>query len=495
MATRVRETERKYEAPADYTLPDLTGAGPVHSCEGPRGADLDATYFDTEDLRLARAGITLRRRTGGDDAGWHAKLPVAPHVRDEIRFPLGRAKTTVPAALAALVRSHTLGAALAPVVRITTHRDEWDLRDADGTTIALIADDAVTAHPVDGTSHSWRELEVEATDLDVLAAVGAVLGATPAKSTSKLAQALGDRARPRKPAPLSSNPTAAEVAVTYLLAQTAAIRANDTGIRLDTDDSIHQFRVACRRLRSALRAFRPLLDADRVNALRAELKWIGGVASPARDAEVLAAELAAELRALPSEDVLGAVPAQVDAELSRTEADARTELLSALDGDRYLAFLGDLDAFLADPPWTKKARRPAVHQLRKPVIKAWRTLQASVAAVDSASDRDAALHQVRKDAKKARYAAEAVAPAFGPKLERWGKKVKKSQSVLGVRQDVAVARGALRGMGVRAHLSGENGFTYGVLYARQEARGRRAEESFGRVWKKVLGVKGPGWLR
>ncbi|WP_253888194.1 CYTH and CHAD domain-containing protein [Actinokineospora diospyrosa] len=495
MATRVRETERKYEAPADFTLPDLTSAGPVSATAGPRSSDLDATYFDTADLRLARAGITLRRRTGGDDAGWHAKLPVAPDVRDEIRFPLGRAKTKVPADLAALVRSHTLGAPLTPVVRITTQRDEWELQDADGTTIALLADDKVTAHPLDGTPHSWRELEIEATDLDVLAAVGTALGATPAKSTSKLAQALGERARPRKRVELSANPSAADVALTYLLTQTAAIRANDTGIRLDTDDSVHQFRVASRRLRSALRVFRPLLDADRVNALRAELKWLGGVASPARDAEVLADHFAAELKELPSEDVLGKVPAQIDAELSRTLADGRAEILSAVDSDRYLALLTDLDAFLADPPWTKRARRPAAQELRKPVVKAWRTLEASVRAVEGADDRDTALHQVRKDAKKARYTAEVVAPVFGKRLDRWGKKVKKAQTVLGVRQDAAVARQAVREMGVRAHLAGGNGFTYGVLYAREGERGARAEEDFTRVWRKLLGVKGPRWLR
>ncbi|WP_026316680.1 CYTH and CHAD domain-containing protein [Actinokineospora enzanensis] len=495
MPTRVRETERKYQAPADFELPDLTAADPVHSCAGPVRSELDATYFDTADLRLARAGITLRRRTGGGDAGWHAKLPVAPDVRDEIRVPLGRARTKVPDDLAALVRAHTLGEPLTPVVRITTERDEWELRSADGTTIALLADDRVTAHPLDEEPRSWRELEVEATDRDVLTAVGAALGAKPAKSTSKLAQALGTRAKVHPLPELSADPTAGEVALTYLRAQVSALRANDTGVRLDTDDAVHQFRVACRRLRSALRAFRPLLDHARVGALRAELKWLGAEASPARDTEVLGEELTLELARLPSENVLGAVPAQITAELARAAADARTAVLSAADSDRYLALLKDLDAFISDPPWTDRASRPAVSELRKPVRKAWRRLAASVAALDDADERDVALHQVRKDAKKVRYAAEAVAPVFGRKLDRWRKRVKKTQTALGTHQDAVVARGRLREMGVRAHLSGDNGFTYGVLHARQDARAERAEADFTRAWRQLLGVKAPRWLR
>ncbi|PPK70872.1 CYTH and CHAD domain-containing protein [Actinokineospora auranticolor] len=498
MPTRVRETERKYEAPADFALPDLTAAEPVHTTSGPVRSELDATYFDTADLRLARAGITLRRRTGGSDAGWHAKLPVAPDVRDEIRVPLGRAKTRVPEDLAVLVRAHTLGAPLAPVVRITTERHEWELKDADGGTIALLADDRVTAHPVDDEPHAWRELEVEATDRDVLAAVGAVLGAQPAQSTSKLAQALGDRAKTTRRPDLPTDPTAADVALDYLRAQAAALRAHDTGVRLDTDDAVHQFRVAARRLRSALRSFRPLLDRDRVNALRVELKWLAGEAAVARDTEVLTGELQAELAALPTENVLGPVSAHLTAELGRAAANGRTQVLSAVDSDRYLALLTDLDAFLTAPPWTKRATRPAARELRKPIRKAWRALAASVAAVDATTnptDRDSALHQARKDAKKARYTAEAVAPVFGAKLDTWRKHIKSAQKPLGLHQDAVVARTTLRDIGVRAYLSGDNAFTYGLLHARQDARAARAETEFTREWKRLRRARAPRWLR
>jgi len=70
---RHREIERKFDADPRSPLPDLSGAGGTVS-EAVK-SQLDATYFDTADRRLARHGITLCRRTGGEDAGWHLKLP------------------------------------------------------------------------------------------------------------------------------------------------------------------------------------------------------------------------------------------------------------------------------------------------------------------------------------------------------------------------------------------------------------------------------------
>ncbi len=494
MATRVREIERKYEADADYALPDLTGAGPVHEVAGPNRSDLDASYFDTADLRLARAGITVRRRTGGGDAGWHVKLPVGPDTRDEIRLPLGRAKTKVPAELVSLVRAHTLGAPLVPVVRITTARAEWELKDAGGATIALLADDAVTAEPRGGAAHGWRELEVEATDVAVLDAVGAVLGARPSASKSKLAQALGERARAVGLPALPGSAGAGEVAAHYLRTQVAAIRANDAGVRLDVDDAVHQFRVACRRLRSALRAFRPLLDRARVDAVRGELRWLGRELAPARDAEVLEAGLRAELDRVPAEQVLGGVAARLTAEFARAGADARAAALSAVDGERYLALLVEVDALLAETP---VVAGPAKAALAPPVRKAWRRLAASVDAVAAAEpgERDTALHQARKDAKKLRYTVEAVLPAFGAKLDAWRALVKHVQIALGEHQDAVVARAALRDLGVRAHLAGDNGFTYGLLHARQDARAAAAEAEFARRWERLRAGRAPQWLR
>ena len=91
MAPNANETEAKYDAPASVALPGLDDLPQVAGTSGPDKEQLEAEYYDTGDLRLIRAGITLRRRRGGHDAGWHLKLPVGPDTRREIRLPLGRA--------------------------------------------------------------------------------------------------------------------------------------------------------------------------------------------------------------------------------------------------------------------------------------------------------------------------------------------------------------------------------------------------------------------
>ena len=119
MADTKREIERKYESD-DGGLPDLTRVPGVATVLDKGVTHLDATYHDTTDERLAASLVTLRRRTGGSDAGWHLKFPVAPGVRDEIRAPLS---DTLPDELAALVRSRVRDGELLPVVRLRSDRD------------------------------------------------------------------------------------------------------------------------------------------------------------------------------------------------------------------------------------------------------------------------------------------------------------------------------------------------------------------------------------
>ena len=151
------ETEAKYEAPAGRPLPQLGELPQVAATSGPDEEQLEAEYYDTADLRLVRAGITLRRRRGGHDAGWHLKLPVRPGTRREIRLPLGRAGTRVPAELAELVRAYTRGEPLRPVARVTTRRHRLVLLGQSGQSLAEVAKDDVSAQTVgDGTVSRWH---------------------------------------------------------------------------------------------------------------------------------------------------------------------------------------------------------------------------------------------------------------------------------------------------------------------------------------------------
>src|SRR5215475_5774338 len=138
MAVDMNETEVKYEAPAGRALPDLDDLPQVAGTSGPDEEQLEAEYYDTGDLRLIRAGVTLRRRRGGHDAGWHLKLPAGADTRQEIQLPLGRAGRRVPAELPRLVRGYTRGDALGPVAQIGTIRQRRALLDGRGKSLAEV---------------------------------------------------------------------------------------------------------------------------------------------------------------------------------------------------------------------------------------------------------------------------------------------------------------------------------------------------------------------
>src|SRR3954470_20345642 len=108
------EIETTFEVPdgiVDLSL--LQGVSGVAAVNGPQQLELEATYFDTVDLDLARARITLRRRLGGQDEGWHLKLPTAEG-RWEVHEPVGE-ELVVPPALLAVVHAVTRGTPLEPV--------------------------------------------------------------------------------------------------------------------------------------------------------------------------------------------------------------------------------------------------------------------------------------------------------------------------------------------------------------------------------------------
>lgn len=191
------EREIKFELELDRPVPRLDGIGSVARQAEPVRSVLEATYFDTHDHRLLGAGGTLRRRTGGADAGWHLKLPHAGGHREEITEPLGNTGDRLPRTLADRVREYTGGADLVPVARIRTTRYSYTLLDAYDRPVATLMDDHVTAEAGERPSpDSWRELEVElaeATEDEALATFSGALdrgGARPARWPSKLRRAL-----------------------------------------------------------------------------------------------------------------------------------------------------------------------------------------------------------------------------------------------------------------------------------------------------------------
>jgi hypothetical protein len=195
--TEFMEIEQKFDVDTGFERPSFGGLPGVSAAE-PVLYHLSATYFDTSDGRLAASKITLRRRTGGTDEGWHLKLPAGSGARREVHAPLGTAEREVPEALAARVADVTGRAPLAPIATLDTQRTVVTLTGSGGRVVAEIADDTVTARRLPAGKHlRWREIEVEVPTADpalqrAAADVLFAAGARPAGHGSKLARVLDE---------------------------------------------------------------------------------------------------------------------------------------------------------------------------------------------------------------------------------------------------------------------------------------------------------------
>jgi CHAD domain-containing protein len=522
MLTVDRDVERRYVADDDFELPSLTdlvagtdlradsAISPVVEGE-PVRQRLAAMYFDTVDLRLAAAGLTLRRRSGGDDAGWQLTVPAGRDARSQVRLPVGRGARTVPKELQRMVWAQSLGSALGPVAEIVTDRTVRRLVDVTGHVVAEVADDRVTARrllptggpqDVAGAATSWREIEVEFGEGsgDVLSAVDARLrerGVLEAPDASTLAQVLelrrGDGAGDEPP--LSVKTPAGDALLAHLREQVKQIRRQDLPVRLDAPDAVHKMRVATRRLRSALTTFKRLFDPDVARPLRGELKWLAGELGAARDAEVMRDRV----RAAVARDGVDRRTASgaADAELGQAYRTAHDRVLADLDGDRYHGLLVALDELVSSPPMTERAAGKAGKVLPRLVARSFadvRTVVAQAEATPAGHEREELLHDARKDAKRARYAGESVSQIFGKEAVAFAKAMEDVQEALGEHQDSVLTRERLRDL-ARTTSSTEAAFLYGRLHALEEAGAGETQRHFDAAWKAAGRKKLHRWLR
>lgn len=509
------EIERKFDVGEAFELPDLSGAPGVAEVREPVEHALEAAYYDTADLRLARARVTMRRRTGGPDAGWHVKLPAVAGARRELHSPLGRVTKSPPKAVLEPVLGIVRRAPAAQVASLRTHRVLSELVDADGRVLVEVADDHVTGTALPAAPGeaavvtTWREVEVELVDGDeqllaevagLLLAAGAQVASSPAKLTRVLAHRLPEGGAAPVPAPErvgkkkgkkkhrhAPGTPAGEVVRCALAAQVGALQDADLMVRTGQSDGVHQVRVACRRLRSTLAAFRPVLDRTQTDPLRAELAQVGSALSPSRDGEVAVAHLRDLVDAQPVELVLGPVVARLQQEAVRDEQAGDAQARKALTAPAYLQLRDDLDALVAEPPFTEAAARPAEEVLREVVARTGRRLRRSVEAAQD-GDEPEALHDVRKAAKRLRYTAEAAVPVLGAPVVELVTALKSVQEVLGDRQDTFITRPLCRQLGQAAFAAGENTFTWGRLHALEEARCQQAEREFWLRWPELRSV-------
>lgn len=585
------EVEAKFAVPSTAVVPDLTRLEGVDSIASTKTHRLSAIYYDTADLRLTRSKITLRRREGGDDDGWHIKLPGVGG-RLEIHAPLGEmvnGRYEVPEDIVAQVRALVRREELHPIAQVDNERVESTLASADGTPVAEFCDDHVSAWSLlQGGAHTaWREWEIELSGETPATTVGNPLllsasqvfvsaGARVSSSPSKLAMALGDSGSSAPLPPFLVNadvdpesPAAAVIAALKL--NRDKLHEYDPKVRRDEWDSVHQMRVATRELRSHMETFNGILGGEELEYIESELKLLAGMLGYARDAEVVEERF---LRLLDSEDsdVLDETTREhLRHDMGEEYRRAHRRVVATLNSDRYLDLLDAIDALLADPPVAgahaympvpqEEIAEPVTEEeaaadlemvaeggpghpvmevatdgvdpeedtteeeadmvaeggpeevdlppeaqvrhvqtpeeveqiLSEHLEQAYRKLmKRHKKAVDNwdnleltLHEREEYFHDMRKSAKKLRYAAEAVGAATKLKTKRLYNACKAMQSSLGDFQDAVTSRDKLVRMANAARRRGEDTFGYGLLYQRERAIGMKSLEVYAEEVKAI----------
>ena len=459
---RYREREITFEVKRSWRMPDLGRFAPDGGRVEESRDELQAVYYDTNQRTLQRLGVTLRRRTGGSDAGWHLKIAEGPaRIELQSRAQGGR----VPESLTRRLDGVLAGQELGQVATITTTRCASRLLDRQGSLLAEVADDRVSGTGIGEVAalERWREIEVElgpAGNEELLTKITKMfrkVDAHPAPLQRKLDRLFAQNGS--KPGPRTVNPAVAA----YLQEQCRAILLGDIALRDRPEpEAVHQTRVAIRRLRSTLRNFGSALTLtpEELTTLDDNLRWLAALLSPIRDGDILAKRLRAEVAELPPERVLGPVVIEIEEVLATERASAIGKWQQAQSDERYTMLMTTLAGWLTEVPLAEE-QVDGRAVLKTAERKARRRL-------DGAADDLDQLHSARKAAKRLRYAGELL-DGLVPTAGKIVKTAKKQQTVLGDHQDLVVAADFLQRQGAAAgSRAGHNGFTYGLLLARIE---------------------------
>ena len=493
------EREIKLASTPQFELPDLTGLVAGLTVGTDETTELTAQYFDTGDLRLTRAGMSLRFRP---PEGWTVKTATSRSGivldRDEhVIVAPGRGggpNPKPPERALDLARAWSRTAEIVPIAEMITRRRLVELRAADGTAVVQVTDDHVSGTHGGEPFESFREIEVELlgdADEDVARRVVRALrkaGAGKPEPVTKIVRALGPAARGRPDIRIvAANPRSATRTLirSRISRHVAAIVANDPGVRLGDDvEFVHQMRVAARRFRSDLQSFGPALDRDWAGSLGREVGWLCDELGSVRDTEVLLDLLTRHAERLPERD--RATAARLLRRLSERRGGRRDDLLVTLRSERYLTLLDRLveaaRSPLVDLEWGDRKARKVAPLL---VDRSWRKLRKAVRTLP-ATPEPLQLHRVRILAKRTRYVAEAVAEVSPERFTRFAKRLGALQDQLGSHHDAVVAQQWLSReatlVGGTTHLSFVAGELAGLMWIEE----RRLLEAWRSVWDRVV---------
>ena len=491
------EREVKLAAGPSFRMPSLEGI--VGTAPSSGEERLSTTYLDTDDLRLARWGVSLRHREG---EGWTVKLPPETDgpllLRSELTFA-GNGRRPPPAAVD-LVRAFVRSAELRPQTRLETVRHRTELRNSEGELLADVVDDDVSVLDGRRVATRVREVVVEGGQalppglLDTLLERLRSAGAGAPDPTPKYLRALGSRASqpPEVETPeLRAGATAGEVVRRAIAASVVRLMLHDPIVRLDVDpEGVHQARVATRRIRSDLRTFRRLLDAEWTRRLRDELALLATILGAVRDGDVLHARLQADARTISPQSARGVD--RVLAALASEREEAHAELLAALRSNRYVALLDSLVAAANAPALLLEADLPAATVLPSLVRTPWRSLAKRVRALGD-TPTDDGLHAIRIRTKRVRYAAEAVSPLVGKQARELAVRAAELQDVLGELNDAVVAERWLRDWASTSR-SIPGVFAAGELAGLERAGAVTSRKRWRKAWKELTAPGLRAWM-
>lgn len=466
--------------------------------------ELDAVYHDTEDCRLARRGITLRRRVEGDDGVvWTLKLPA--HGSGSVtlaRRELDVADTgdVPPELLASLLTAYVRDEPLTPVAHLHTTRRSLHLLDATGAVLGEIDDDDVTVLDGGEITAKFREIEVELAaeaPEDLVRPIVKRLraaGAGAPDPTPKLVRAVGPRAlAPPELAPvkIGADATTAELIRAGITNAVMLILDHDHVIRLDDDiEGVHQARVGTRRLRSDLRTYGPYLQTRWAEGLRRELGWYAGELGRVRDLDVLLVRFERQITWLPEEADREA-GAKLLERLRRERDRELTRLLRLMGTRRYVRLLDRLVRAAERPLTTVEARLPAKATVPELVGVPWKKLRKTVKALGP-DPHDEALHATRIRVKRARYAVDVAVPVIGQPARDLAKALGGVQDVLGDHNDAVVATARLRTLA--SHAPRDEVLVAGQLVAVQRQEVGVLREEWNAAWKQVDRKRHTSWI-
>ena len=470
-----REVERKVRVDDTFDIsPVLDHLGDYRARRGP-AFPMHADYYDTDELTLFRWRMTLRRREGGLDQGWHLKIPVAGGAagdRDEVRLELSE---HVPARLGDIVSPLIGEKPLKAQVIVETLRTPASIVDSTGRMLAEVVDDRVTVRLPGMPDSHFREIEVEAADaddpaslacmqhvVDQFLAAGGSLG-----TSSKAASALGTRASGECDVPEPKLPSSHVMAVDvirYAIGHgVRALMLADVDVRRDAPDAAHQMRVAARRLRSFLHTYGDFFDPKWAARISDELAWMASELGAIRDTEVLLERLLDHAGSLEEEDA-ARVSEFLTARVGQRLQSARSSALAALRSDRHQYLLEDLIDAAQNPSALPIAYADYSESMQRLATAAWDQFRHAVRELDI--DTPAAeWHHARILAKRARYAMDALAPLEGKAVKRFAHELAIATGLLGIHQDAFVVQEALRSLASAPTTPGSVGLLLGRLFA------------------------------